>query len=118
MEVGKFVDCFVNLYSEYHLPIFFEKTFTKCCTLFLRPLSCGMRIFVNYFSFSYVGGHSNQRSTLEVPIFWFIHNEPLLLDKHYQAKALSNMIVVVQSDDDAWESHLQCNGKPILWDLR
>jgi hypothetical protein len=55
---------------------------------------------------------------LEVPIFWFIHNEPLLLDKHYQAKALSNMIVVVQSDDDAWESHLQCNGKPILWDLR
>ncbi|XP_062219032.1 uncharacterized protein LOC133918919 isoform X2 [Phragmites australis] len=63
-------------------------------------------------------GHSNHRSTLEIPIFWFIHSEPLLLDKHYQAKALSNMVVVVQSDDDAWESHLQCNGRPILWDLR
>ncbi|TVU30116.1 hypothetical protein EJB05_21723 [Eragrostis curvula] len=64
------------------------------------------------------GGHSNHRSTLEIPIFWFIHTDPLLLDKHYQAKALSNIVVVVQSDDDAWESHLQCNGKPILWDLR
>ncbi|CAN6272643.1 unnamed protein product [Urochloa humidicola] len=64
------------------------------------------------------GRHSNHRSTLEVPIFWFIHSEPLLLDKHYQAKALSNMVVVVQSDDDSWESHLQCNGRPILWDLR
>ncbi|PUZ75424.1 hypothetical protein GQ55_1G168100 [Panicum hallii var. hallii] len=64
------------------------------------------------------GGHSNHRSTLEVPIFWFVHSEPLLLDKHYQAKALSNMVVVVQSDDDSWESHLQCNGRPILWDLR
>jgi hypothetical protein len=86
----------------------------------LRPLSCVMRIFVSIspYSFSYAGGHSKHRSTLEVPIFWFIHKEPLLLDKHYQAKALSNMVVVVQSDDDAWESHLQCNGKPILWDLR
>ncbi|KAL6634378.1 hypothetical protein ACP70R_027049 [Stipagrostis hirtigluma subsp. patula] len=64
------------------------------------------------------GGHSNHRSTLEVPIFWFIHSEPLLLDKHYQAKALSNMVVVVQSDDDSWESHLQCNGRSIVWDLR
>uniref|UniRef100_A0A0D9VFU6 DUF7906 domain-containing protein n=1 Tax=Leersia perrieri TaxID=77586 RepID=A0A0D9VFU6_9ORYZ len=60
------------------------------------------------------GGHSNHRSTLEIPIFWFIHSEPLLLDKHYQAKSLSNMVVVVQSDVDSWESHLQCNGrKPI-----
>ncbi|CAM0953876.1 unnamed protein product [Alopecurus aequalis] len=64
------------------------------------------------------GGHSNHRSTLEVPIFWFIHSEPLILDKHYQAKALTNMVVVVQSDVDSWESHLQCNGRSILWDLR
>jgi len=64
------------------------------------------------------GEHSNHRSTLEVPIFWFIHSEPLMLDKHYQAKALSNMVVVVQSDVDSWESHLQCNGRSILWDLR
>ncbi|CAL5058309.1 unnamed protein product [Urochloa decumbens] len=67
---------------------------------------------------SFKGRHSSHRSTLEVPIFWFIHSEPLLLDKHYQAKALSNMVVVVQSDDDSWESHLQCNGRSILWDLR
>uniref|UniRef100_A0A0E0CK90 Uncharacterized protein n=1 Tax=Oryza meridionalis TaxID=40149 RepID=A0A0E0CK90_9ORYZ len=57
------------------------------------------------------GGHSNHRSTLEIPIFWFIHSEPLLLDKHYQAKSLSNMVVVVQSEVDSWESHLQCNGR-------
>uniref|UniRef100_A0A8R7QL87 DUF7906 domain-containing protein n=1 Tax=Triticum urartu TaxID=4572 RepID=A0A8R7QL87_TRIUA len=64
------------------------------------------------------GEHTNHRSTLEVPVFWFIHSEPLLLDKHYQAKALSNMVVVVQSDVDSWESHIQCNGRSILWDLR
>ncbi|XP_020148771.1 uncharacterized protein [Aegilops tauschii subsp. strangulata] len=64
------------------------------------------------------GEHTNHRSTLEVPVFWFIHGEPLLLDKHYQAKALSNMVVVVQSDVDSWESHIQCNGRSILWDLR
>ncbi|KAE8794042.1 hypothetical protein D1007_31337 [Hordeum vulgare] len=64
------------------------------------------------------GEHTNHRSTLEVPVFWFIHSESLLLDKHYQAKALPNMVVVVQSDVDSWESHIQCNGRSILWDLR
>ncbi|XP_072991196.1 uncharacterized protein [Typha latifolia] len=64
------------------------------------------------------GAHSNTRSTLEVPIFWFIHSDPLLVDKHYQAKALSDMVIVVQSEVSSWESHLQCNGKSLLWDLR
>ncbi|PKU72306.1 hypothetical protein MA16_Dca006306 [Dendrobium catenatum] len=64
------------------------------------------------------GIHSDSRSTLEVPIFWFIHNDPVLVDKHYQARALSDMVIVVQSDKAVWESHLQCNGKPIAWDLR
>lgn len=64
------------------------------------------------------GTHANSRSTLEVPIFWFIHSDPLLVDKHYQAKALSDMVIVVQSDPSSWESHLQCNGKSLLWDLR
>ncbi|KAI0504607.1 hypothetical protein KFK09_015559 [Dendrobium nobile] len=63
------------------------------------------------------GIHSDSRSTLEVPIFWFIHNDPVLVDKHYQARALSDMVIVVQSDKAVWESHLQCNGKPIAWDL-
>ncbi|XP_074285242.1 uncharacterized protein LOC141610855 [Silene latifolia] len=64
------------------------------------------------------GKHANDRLTLEVPIFWFIHGDPLLVDKHYQAKALSDMIIVVQSDTSSWESHLQCNGQSVLWDLR
>lgn len=64
------------------------------------------------------GSHANSRSTLEVPIFWFINGEALLVDKHYQAKALSDMVIVVQSDQPSWESHLQCNGQSLLWDLR
>lgn len=64
------------------------------------------------------GKLAHSRSTLEVPIFWFIHGEPLLVDKHYQAKALSDMVIVVQSDTSSWESHLQCNGQPLFWDLR
>ncbi|KAL6585624.1 hypothetical protein OROMI_002268 [Orobanche minor] len=64
------------------------------------------------------GSHAHSRSTLEIPIFWFIHGDALLVDKHYQAKSLSDMVIVVQSDPSSWESHLQCNGKSLLWDLR
>eukprot|EP01018_Ginkgo_biloba_P026857 Gb_19912 [translate_table: standard] len=65
------------------------------------------------------GTHSNSRSTLEVPIFWFIQQgDPLLIDKHYQAKALPDMVFIVQSSQSVWESHLQCNGQSLLWDLR
>ncbi|GKV20536.1 hypothetical protein SLEP1_g30641 [Rubroshorea leprosula] len=64
------------------------------------------------------GSHADSRSTLEIPIFWFIHGDPLLIDKHYQAKALSDMVIVVQSETSSWESHLQCNGKSVLWNLR
>ncbi|XP_031373092.1 uncharacterized protein LOC116188092 isoform X2 [Punica granatum] len=64
------------------------------------------------------GMHAHSRSTLEVPIFWFIHGDTLLIDRHYQAKALSDMVVVVQSETSSWESYLQCNGQSLLWDLR
>lgn len=64
------------------------------------------------------GLHAHSRSTLEIPIFWFIHGESVLIDKHYQAKALSDMVIVVQSESPSWESHLQCNGQSVLWDLR
>lgn len=64
------------------------------------------------------GMHAHSRSSLEIPIFWFIHGEPLLVDKHYQAKALSDMVIVVQSEPSSFESHLQCNGRSLLWDLR
>ncbi|XP_023516259.1 uncharacterized protein LOC111780168 [Cucurbita pepo subsp. pepo] len=64
------------------------------------------------------GTNGPSSSTLEVPIFWFIHSEPLLVDKHYQAKALSDMVIVAQSEVSSWESHLQCNGKSLIWDMR
>ncbi|KAJ7950715.1 putative Transmembrane protein [Quillaja saponaria] len=64
------------------------------------------------------GTHAHSRSILEVPVFWFINNEPLLVDKHYQAKALSDMVIVVQSELSSWESQLQCNGQSLLWNLR
>lgn len=64
------------------------------------------------------GRHAHSRSMLEVPIFWFIHSEPLLLDKHFQAIALSDMIIVVQSEPSSWESHLHCNGHSLLMNLR
>ncbi|RYR57724.1 hypothetical protein Ahy_A05g023431 isoform B [Arachis hypogaea] len=64
------------------------------------------------------GGHAHSRSTLEVPVFWFIYNEPLLLDKHFQATSLSDMIIVVQSEQSSWESHLHCNGHSLLLNLR
>jgi hypothetical protein len=68
------------------------------------------------------GRQADSRSALEVPIFWFIKKgEALLVDKHYQAKSLSDMVVVVQSDDpsaSSFESHLQCNGRSLLWNLR
>ncbi|XP_073277260.1 uncharacterized protein [Primulina huaijiensis] len=64
------------------------------------------------------GSHAHRRSTLEIPIFWFIHGDALLIDKHYQAKALSDMVIVVQSESSSWESHLQCNGRSLIWDMR
>ncbi|OIW14404.1 hypothetical protein TanjilG_15758 [Lupinus angustifolius] len=64
------------------------------------------------------GRHAHSRSTLEVPVFWFIYSEPLLLDKHFQAKALSDMVIVVQSEPSSWESHLHCNGHSLLLNLR
>lgn len=68
--------------------------------------------------FLFIGMHSKSRSTLEVPIFWFIHSDPLFIDKYYQAKALDDMVIVAQSNLPSWESHLQCNGQSLLWDLR
>lgn len=64
------------------------------------------------------GQQANSRSMLEIPIFWFIHGDTLLVDKQYQAKALSDMVIVVQSESSSWESYLQCNGRSLLLDLR
>ena len=42
----------------------------------------------------------------------------MFIDKHYQARALDDMVIAVQSDEVEWESHLSCNGKAIVWNLR
>ncbi|CAM6088218.1 unnamed protein product [Calypogeia fissa] len=75
---------------------------------------------IKQLDFSTAGRKSSTRSNVEVPIFWFLRSsgEPLLVDKHYQAKALSDMVIVVQSPHPKWESHLQCNGESFSWDLR
>ncbi|KAL2630290.1 hypothetical protein R1flu_014976 [Riccia fluitans] len=59
------------------------------------------------------------RNSLEVPVIWYLRSgsEPLLIDKHYLAKALPDMVIVTQSTNLLWESHLQCNGESIYWDL-
>jgi hypothetical protein len=55
-----------------------------------------------------------------LPIFLFSlgGDEPLLIDRYYQAKALSDMIVVVQSAERNYTSRLQCNGRSIALNLR
>ena len=55
-----------------------------------------------------------------VPIFLFSldHPYPVFVDKYYQAKALSDMVVAVQSPDMESPSRMSCNGKPIFWNLR
>lgn len=92
----------------------FQNLLRWCISIsFIMCPELTQNIFTNY-----AGSHAHSRSTLEVPIFWFIYNEPLFVDKHYQSKALSDMVIVVQSELSSWESHLQCNGQSLLWDLR
>ncbi|KAJ1478176.1 hypothetical protein T484DRAFT_1818502, partial [Baffinella frigidus] len=43
---------------------------------------------------------------------------PVFVDKHYQARSLQDMVIAVQSDEVEWDSHLACNGKPVVWNLR
>eukprot|EP00742_Colponemidia_sp_Colp-10_P009819 GILJ01010742.1.p1 GENE.GILJ01010742.1~~GILJ01010742.1.p1 ORF type:complete len:1005 (-),score=184.62 GILJ01010742.1:226-3213(-) len=55
-----------------------------------------------------------------VPIFIFSVDFPLpiFIDKYHQSKVLSDMVLVVQSHFERWESHLACNGKPVAWTLK
>jgi len=56
----------------------------------------------------------------DVPIFIFSMDVPMpvFIDKHYQARALEDMVVAVQSDELEWESHIACNGGAVMWNLR
>lgn len=60
------------------------------------------------------------KGTREIPIFMFSINSPLpvFVDKHFQARALPSMVIAVQSNYRLWESVLQCNQRPIFWNLR
>jgi len=69
------------------------------------------------------GGREEERGVIDkrdIAIFIFSMDVPLpvFIDKHYQAKGLEDMVIAVQSDEVEWESHLSCNGKPIVWNLR
>eukprot|EP00003_Mantamonas_plastica_P007625 TRINITY_DN1647_c0_g1_i3.p1 TRINITY_DN1647_c0_g1~~TRINITY_DN1647_c0_g1_i3.p1 ORF type:complete len:958 (-),score=294.74 TRINITY_DN1647_c0_g1_i3:8-2881(-) len=64
---------------------------------------------------------SNQKHR-EVPIFlfsmFFNHKLPVFIDKYWQAKALRDMVIAVQSEHTEWSSHTSCNGKEIYLNLR
>jgi hypothetical protein len=76
-------------------------------------------------------GGVNKHSTLldsaelklrHINIFLFSMNLPIpvLIDKHFQAVPLieSNSIVAIQNGFRLWESPIQCNHKPVVWNLR
>ena len=70
---------------------------------------------------SHSHGHSlDMLASRVIPIFLFSLSYPLpiFIDKFYQAKALDNMVVAVQSNQRLWESHVACNHHPVYWDLR
>ncbi|GBG76682.1 hypothetical protein CBR_g22899 [Chara braunii] len=57
---------------------------------------------------------------LNVPIFIFsLHaHPPILIDKELTAKSIGNMVLVVQSDEPTWGSHVQCNQESLHLNLR
>lgn len=71
----------------------------------------------------HLGGDPSRADTLPVrhiPIFLFsVHYSlPLFIDKFFQARSLGDMVLVVQSEMQDWESPLQCNGRPLFVNLR
>jgi len=66
------------------------------------------------------GEHDWWQHSRVIPVFMFSldHESPVLVDKYYQAKALTNFVLIVQSNFVSFESRFACNGKPIYWNLR
>jgi hypothetical protein len=67
-------------------------------------------------------GAPNGRTTRTIPIFIFsLHatekDAPILLDKYFAARGLSNMVLVVQSNQSMYETRWQCNKDPIYWNM-
>jgi len=44
--------------------------------------------------------------------------DPILIDKYFQAKGLSDMVIIVQSKFGNWKSRIKCNHKAVEWNLR
>ncbi|XP_062092822.1 uncharacterized protein LOC133798520 isoform X1 [Humulus lupulus] len=76
-----------------------QETFVVFGDIIKRLIFFWLRLLYELFSFKHCKGrrvklalcegtHAHSRSTLEVPVFYFIHGEPLFVDKHYQAKHL------------------------------
>src|SRR3990167_694805 len=57
---------------------------------------------------------------MNIPILLFSvdYRHPIVVDKYYQAKALSDMIIIVQNSQQLYPSRLQCNSVPIFINLR
>jgi len=64
--------------------------------------------------------YESVHSSKHIPIFIFSLNYdvPVFVDKYYSSKALSDMIITVQSNIPDYESRFSCNKKQIMWDLR
>ena len=57
--------------------------------------------------------------TRHIPVFIFSVDSPypVFIDTYYRARALSDMVLVVQSPKQQWESPFTCNGNPVHWNL-
>lgn len=64
--------------------------------------------------------YEGQSETKHIPIFFFSVDRdlPLLVDKYYTAKGLSDMIVVVQSKHQTYMTRVSCNHQPVYINLR
>lgn len=46
------------------------------------------------------------------------HDEPILIDKYLAARGLSDMVIVVQSNQSMYETRWHCNKEAIFWNMR
>jgi hypothetical protein len=60
------------------------------------------------------------KNSKTIPIIMISLNEsePIFIDKYHIAKAMHNMVLIVQSNFPNWESRMFCNNKTIVWNLR
>lgn len=66
------------------------------------------------------GQESSFSDSRHIPILFFSLNyrHPILVDKYYSAKGLSDMVVIVQNSQRSFPTRLQCNSKSTFLNLR